>query len=92
MVRPDTRKSISPKRSTEMNWFDDALKNQCRLQGRIDKAAETFLRIQRIAPDLVEARLSGRWLSANPDYLSRAHSFFRIAAGLARPEAADMLR
>ncbi|MDK3075891.1 winged helix-turn-helix domain-containing protein [Sedimentitalea sp. JM2-8] len=60
--------------------------------GQIEKAAETFRRVQRIAPKLVEARLSGRWLSANPDYLTRAHTFFRIAAGLAPPQAADALR
>lgn len=61
-------------------------------QGRIDKATETFQRVERMAPKLVEARLSGRWLSTNPDYLSRAHTFFRIAAGLVPPEAADALR
>jgi tetratricopeptide (TPR) repeat protein len=61
-------------------------------QGRIDRAAETFRKVARIAPSLVEARLSGRWLSADPDYLARAHTFFRVAAGLAPPEAADALR
>ena len=60
--------------------------------GRIDRAAETFRKVQSIAPKLVEARLAGRWLSANPDYQSRAHTFFRVAAGLAPPEAADALR
>lgn len=60
--------------------------------GRIDKAIETFGKVERIAPKLVEARLSGRWLSANPDYLSRAHTFFRIAAGLAPPQTAEALR
>ena len=61
-------------------------------QGRADKARETFRRVERIAPKLVEARLSGRWLSSDPDYLARAHTFFRVAAGLAPPEAADALR
>ncbi len=60
--------------------------------GRIDKATETFLKIERIAPTLVEARLAGRWLSSNADYLTRAHSFFRIAAGLEPPEVAGALR
>ena len=60
--------------------------------GQIEKAAETFRKVQRLAPKLVEARLSGRWLSANPDYLTRTHTFFRIAAGLAPPQAADALR
>lgn len=61
-------------------------------QGRIDKAFETFRSLQRIAPNLVEARLSGRWLSSNPDYLARAHTFFRVAARLAPQEAAEALR
>lgn len=59
--------------------------------GQIDKATETFRQVEQIAPKLVEARLAGRWLSDDPDYLSRAHMFFRIAAGLAPPEAADTL-
>ncbi|WP_292294059.1 winged helix-turn-helix domain-containing protein [Marivita sp.] len=61
-------------------------------QGRIDKATETFRSVERIAPRLVEARLSGRWLSSDPDYLARTHTFFRVAAGLAPPEAADAVR
>lgn len=61
-------------------------------QGRIEKAAETFRQVESVAPKLVEARLSGRWLSANPDYLARAHTFFRIAAGLAPPETAKTIR
>ena len=60
--------------------------------GRIDRATAAFARLQAIAPTLVEARLAGRWLSTNPDYLARAHMFFRIAAGLAPAEAADALR
>jgi TolB-like protein len=60
--------------------------------GRIDLAAAAFARVAEIAPSLVEARLAGRWLSSNPDYLARADMFFRIAAGLAPPEAADSLR
>lgn len=60
--------------------------------GRIDKAAERFKKLERIAPELVAARLAGRWLSSDPDYLARAHTFFRIAAGLASPETADALR
>jgi TolB-like protein len=60
--------------------------------GQIDRAAAAFQRVEVIAPALADARLSGRWLSSNPDYLARAHTFFRIAAGLAPPEAADTLR
>jgi TolB-like protein/Tfp pilus assembly protein PilF len=60
--------------------------------GRIDRAAEAFARVSEIAPGLVAARLAGRWLSSRPDYLERAHTFFRIAAGLVPPEAAERLR
>lgn len=60
--------------------------------GRIDRATVAFRRVEKIAPTLVEARLAGRWLSSNPDYLARAHMFFRIAAGLAPPVAAEALR
>lgn len=60
--------------------------------GRIDRAAAAFAKVEKIAPSLVEARLAGRWLTSNPDYLARAHTFFRIAAGLAPPEAAEALR
>ena len=60
--------------------------------GRIDRAEAAFARVAEIAPTLVEARLAGRWLTSNPDYLARAHTFFRIAAGLAPADAARMLR
>ncbi|MEP3332802.1 winged helix-turn-helix domain-containing protein [Sedimentitalea sp.] len=61
-------------------------------QGRIEKATDTFRKVEQLAPRLVEERLSGRWLSVNPDYLARAHTFFRVAAGLAPPQAANTLR
>jgi TolB-like protein len=60
--------------------------------GRIDRATAAFQKVVEIAPKLAEARLAGRWLTSDPDYLSRAHLFFRIAAGLASPEAASALR
>lgn len=60
--------------------------------GQIDRATVAFHRLEAIAPKLVEARLAGRWLTSAPDYLSRAHLFFRIAAGQAAPEAAEALR
>ena len=60
--------------------------------GQIDRAIINFARLNAIAPKLVEARLAGRWLTSNADYLARAHMFFRISAGLAPPEAADALR
>src|SRR6056297_3110692 len=60
--------------------------------GRLDRAEVAFARVAEIAPTLVEARLAGRWLTSNPDYLARAHTFFRIAAGLAPADAVKMLR
>ena len=60
--------------------------------GQIDRASAAFEQVNAIAPKLVAARLSGRWLTSNADYLARAHTFFRIAAGLAPPEAAKALR
>lgn len=60
--------------------------------GRLERATDAFNRLEQIAPKLVEVRLSGRWLATNPEYLKRAHMFFRIAAGLASPEAAERLR
>lgn len=60
--------------------------------GRIERAEAAYARVAKIAPTLVEARLAGRWLTSNPDYLARAHTFFLIAAGLAPAGAAESLR
>jgi TolB-like protein len=60
--------------------------------GQIEKAGATFRKLNEIAPKLTEARLAGRWLSTDPDYQIRAHTFFRIAAGLDDPECAARLR
>ncbi len=60
--------------------------------GRIDRAGALFDQVQGIAPNLTEARLAGRWLSTNADYLARAHTYFRVAAGHAPAEAAEALR
>jgi TolB-like protein/tetratricopeptide (TPR) repeat protein len=60
--------------------------------GDLAEAAATFARLQATAPALAAARLAGRWLSTNPDYQARAHTFLRVAAGLAPPEDADALR
>ncbi len=60
--------------------------------GDLPAAAATFMLLNQTAPALAAARLAGRWLSTNPDYLTRAHTFLRVAAGLAPPEAADAVR
>ena len=59
--------------------------------GQIDQAKSAYVRVAEIAPSLVEARLAGKWLSTNPDYVARADLIFRIAAGLDAPEAAEEL-
>ncbi|MEP4432042.1 MAG: hypothetical protein ABJ349_07545, partial [Hyphomicrobiales bacterium] len=60
--------------------------------GQIDRAAMLFQRVALNAPKLADARLAGRWLSSNPDYLTRAHTFFRVAAGQLSSKDADALR
>jgi len=60
--------------------------------GDLPAAASTFAALNQTAPALAATRLAGRWLSTNPDYLTRAHTFLRVAAGLAPPEAADAVR
>ncbi|MEM9582131.1 MAG: winged helix-turn-helix domain-containing protein [Pseudomonadota bacterium] len=60
--------------------------------GRIERATTLFQQVALSAPKLAEARLAGRWLSSNADYQARAHTFFKVAAGQADPDAADALR
>ena len=60
--------------------------------GEIEPARASFLALQQIAPRLAEARLAGFMLATNPDYVRRAHTFLRIAAGLEDPAAADAIR
>jgi tetratricopeptide (TPR) repeat protein len=59
--------------------------------GKIDRAAALFQQVAQSAPKLAKARLAGRWLSSNADYQAHAHTFFRVAAGQARPDAANAL-
>ena len=60
--------------------------------GDLAAGAATFATLNRTAPALAAARLGGRWLSTNPDYLRRAHTFLRVAAGLAPAAEADAVR
>lgn len=60
--------------------------------GQIDDAKVAYERVAALAPSLVAARLAGKWLSTNADYVVRANLFFRIAAGLDAPDAAEKLR
>jgi hypothetical protein len=47
---------------------------------------------QRLAPEYVKSRLEGTWWYARPEDRRRAITFFRIAAGLEDPTAAEALR
>jgi hypothetical protein len=60
--------------------------------GDLAAGAATFATLNQTAPALAAARLGGRWLSTNPDYLRRAHTFLRVAAGLAPAAEADAVR
>ncbi len=58
----------------------------------IDKARAAFAAAQTIAPEFVKSRLEGRsWLGRLEDR-KRANTFFRIAAGLEDPSAAEPLQ
>lgn len=58
----------------------------------IARAKSEFQVWRTLAPELVESRLAGQWLSSDPEYRQRATTFLRIAAGLEDPGAADVLR
>lgn len=58
----------------------------------ITRAKTEFQVWCKLAPELVETRLGGRWLSSDPKYRERATTFLRIAAELEDPGAADALR
>jgi tetratricopeptide (TPR) repeat protein len=59
----------------------------------IAKARAAFAAAQTLAPEYVRSRLAeGAWWFGRPEDRKRAHTFFRIAAGLEDPSAADTLR
>jgi adenylate cyclase len=58
----------------------------------IAKARAVFAEGQRRAPEYFKSRLEGTWWYARPEDRKRAITFFRIAAGLDDPSAADALR
>ncbi len=60
--------------------------------GNIEAAKQAFSQAKKLAPELVKARLAGHWLASSPQYVMRMNSLFKIAAGLATPEAATGLR
>ena len=60
--------------------------------GEIDRARADFQILNGLAPELVQTRLTGVWISIVSDYKRRATTFMCIAAGLEDPSAAEALR
>lgn len=58
----------------------------------IGRARADFQILNGLAPELVQSRLAGVWISIAPDYKRRATTFMRVAAGLEDPSAAGALR
>jgi hypothetical protein len=60
--------------------------------GELVRAKSEFQMFRDLAPEFVEARLAGQWLSTSPEFRQRATTFLRIAAGLEDPSMAEALR
>jgi adenylate cyclase len=58
----------------------------------IAKARAAFGVAQKLAPEFVKSRLEGICAYARPEDIKRATTFFRVAAGLEDPGAAEPLR
>ena len=58
----------------------------------IAKARAAFAAVQRLAPEHVKSRLEGGSFLGRSEDRKRANTFFRIAAGLEDPSAAEALR
>jgi tetratricopeptide (TPR) repeat protein len=58
----------------------------------INKARAAFGVLQDLSPEYVKTRLQGTWWFGRPEDSKRAATFFRIAAGLEDPSAAEGLR
>ena len=56
------------------------------------EARQAFDEARRWSPELVASRLSGHWPGASGKYMERINLFFRVAAGLEPPKAADAQR
>ncbi len=57
--------------------------------GEVEQARHEFLRWSALAPELVEPRLGGKWLSVDPAYRERMTKYLRLTAGLDKPDAAN---
>lgn len=60
--------------------------------GQLDQAKAALESVRRIAPELLEAQLEGRFIGRGAEVRQRYITFIRIAAGLEDPSAADALR
>jgi len=60
--------------------------------GQIDKARAAFAIGQKLAPAYFKSRIDGLSTLAPPDVRRRHHVFFRVAADLEDPSAAEALR
>jgi Tfp pilus assembly protein PilF len=60
--------------------------------GDIARANAELQVMRKLAPEMVETRLAGQWMSTNAQYRMRATNFLRIAAGLGDPSATDSSR
>jgi len=60
--------------------------------GHVDKARAAFAEGLKLAPELFKSRVDGLAVSAVAADRQRTHTFFRVAAGLEDPSAAEVLR
>jgi adenylate cyclase len=60
--------------------------------GKIDEAKAAFAAGQKLAPAFFKIRLDGESVASHPEVRKRHHVFFRVAAGLEDPSAAEALR
>ena len=60
--------------------------------GEIARGKSEFGVMRNLAPEMVEARLAGQWSASSSEWLQRATTFLRIAAGQEEPGAADAVR
>jgi len=60
--------------------------------GEIEKGKAAFDKLREIAPVYVESRVRGHTIWVDPEVRKRALTFYRVAAGLEDPSAAQALR
>jgi adenylate cyclase len=68
------------------------LVSHCVGLGEIEQAKTALEAARRLAPAFVESRLNGNYYNGTPEDKKRLHVFWRVAAGLEDPSAADAMR